>query len=295
VYDEVFPIDQAWEDHLNKGLKKLGDEKAVDGESRVATLSTSVKPTDTASKPPSCEHEWELRVPKGLTGTGHCMAFCKKCGHLRGSKPLSCEFRGRDLSILMKTSGGGDGYCPKCHGVIESKPPSKCIECELYGECDHQGAYKKDGKWCYENPSEQDLRPIIRSAQEANKILRDAGLGGFLSKDKTSNSEPSCSKCKYTCTCQDYIKQEPRIIKAKPNKLGIDTIIVNKSPLLDNEKVANPKREELLNAIRIGELGKWISEMEEKFNIEEFANKSNDRVYGVNLCLKYLKQFIKER
>ena len=25
VYDEVFPIDQAWEDHLNKGLKKLGD------------------------------------------------------------------------------------------------------------------------------------------------------------------------------------------------------------------------------------------------------------------------------
>jgi len=25
-----------------------------------------------------------------------------------------------------------------------------CNECDLYGECDHQGAYKKDGKWCYE-------------------------------------------------------------------------------------------------------------------------------------------------
>lgn len=31
----------------------------------------------------------------------------------------------------------------------DSKPPS-CNKCNLYGECDHQGAYKKDGKWCYE-------------------------------------------------------------------------------------------------------------------------------------------------
>jgi len=26
-----------------------------------------------------------------------------------------------------------------------------CNQCNLYGECDHQGAYQKDGKWCYEN------------------------------------------------------------------------------------------------------------------------------------------------
>lgn len=26
-----------------------------------------------------------------------------------------------------------------------------CNKCNFYGECDHQGAYKKDGKWCYEN------------------------------------------------------------------------------------------------------------------------------------------------
>ena len=25
-----------------------------------------------------------------------------------------------------------------------------CNECNLYNECDHQGAYIKDGKWCYE-------------------------------------------------------------------------------------------------------------------------------------------------
>jgi len=26
----------------------------------------------------------------------------------------------------------------------------KCDECQLWGECDHQGAYYKNGKWCYE-------------------------------------------------------------------------------------------------------------------------------------------------
>ena len=31
---------------------------------------------------------------------------------------------------------------------IASKP--NCNKCELYGECDHQEAYCKDGKWCYE-------------------------------------------------------------------------------------------------------------------------------------------------
>jgi len=25
-----------------------------------------------------------------------------------------------------------------------------CKDCELYRECDYQGAYQKDGKWCYE-------------------------------------------------------------------------------------------------------------------------------------------------
>jgi len=36
----------------------------------------------------------------------------------------------------------------------------ECSKCELYGECDHLGAYKKDGKWCYEKQ--------IKEEQEAN-------------------------------------------------------------------------------------------------------------------------------
>jgi hypothetical protein len=26
-----------------------------------------------------------------------------------------------------------------------------CHNCKFYGECDHQGAYQKDGKWCFED------------------------------------------------------------------------------------------------------------------------------------------------
>lgn len=34
--------------------------------------------------------------------------------------------------------------------ISEKRPKFNCSQCNLYGECDHQGAYIKDGKWCYE-------------------------------------------------------------------------------------------------------------------------------------------------
>ena len=33
---------------------------------------------------------------------------------------------------------------------ITVKEERDCNKCPLYGECDHQGAYFKNGKWCYE-------------------------------------------------------------------------------------------------------------------------------------------------
>jgi len=35
-----------------------------------------------------CEHEWEFKDPENI---GWEMVFCKKCGHLRGSKPVNEE------------------------------------------------------------------------------------------------------------------------------------------------------------------------------------------------------------
>ena len=32
----------------------------------------------------------------------------------------------------------------------KGRPEITCNECDLWGECDHQGAYVKDGKWCYD-------------------------------------------------------------------------------------------------------------------------------------------------
>ena len=40
----------------------------------------------------------------------------------------------------------------------ESKPSEgkqDCNKCDLYGECDHQGAYKINGMWCYESIREE--------------------------------------------------------------------------------------------------------------------------------------------
>ncbi|MCK4976049.1 MAG: hypothetical protein KAS36_03880 [Anaerolineales bacterium] len=36
----------------------------------------------------------------------------------------------------------------KLREILEKKD---CDDCDSYGQCDHQGAYKKDGKWCYED------------------------------------------------------------------------------------------------------------------------------------------------
>ena len=65
-------------------------------------------------------------------------------------------------------------------GTTDSKPSSN--EHNRWKELDDKIGLK--GVIRKENPSEQDSKPPIRSIQEANKILEDVGLGGFLSKDK---------------------------------------------------------------------------------------------------------------
>ncbi len=42
----------------------------------------------------------------------------------------------------------------KALGILDKKDSGgkrDCNECDLYGECDHQGAYKINDKWCYED------------------------------------------------------------------------------------------------------------------------------------------------
>jgi len=46
-----------------------------------------------------------------------------------------------------------------------------CNKCDLYGECDHQGAYQKDGKWCYEDSKHPELSPIFD-----DPLFNDNGL-----------------------------------------------------------------------------------------------------------------------
>lgn len=50
--------------------------------------------------------------------------------------------------------GNISSICQICRDK-ETKPEKDCNECEFYGECDHQGAYQLDGKWCYEPKTEK--------------------------------------------------------------------------------------------------------------------------------------------
>ena len=52
------------------------------------------------------------------------------------------------LNELYKTIQYWKKKYEECKKQIEKKD---CNECDLYGECDHQGAYQINGKWCYDD------------------------------------------------------------------------------------------------------------------------------------------------
>jgi len=105
-------------------LKKLGGEKE-DSARRIRPYSylTEVKPAGNQSensKPPCCNH------------ASHFISTMDKCP--------DCEKPSEQTVILT----------PKQIIEILDNEKMDCNKCDYYGECDHQGAYQKDGKWCYE-------------------------------------------------------------------------------------------------------------------------------------------------
>lgn len=54
-----------------------------------------------------------------------------------------------DFYIKLKDKLGG-----------ENPSEQDCGVCDSYGMCDHQGAYKRDGKWCYES-TEGMINPMM--------------------------------------------------------------------------------------------------------------------------------------
>ena len=65
-----------------------------------------------------CEHEWEFKDPENI---GWEMAFCKKCGHLRGSKP-KCSLQEALEKIRILTGCG-----KKIDGIYKDR---KCKGCQ---------------------------------------------------------------------------------------------------------------------------------------------------------------------
>ena len=110
----------------------------------------------------------------------------------------------------------------------DSTPSKYCDNCELYGECDHQGTYKKDGKWCYEDDS---------------KLLK-LSYKEFLEKTKTDEKCPI-----YKHYYFDHVGTglEYMCYKEKPKELSND--LIKLMPTVEDEYVLsadgyclNPKK-----------------------------------------------------
>lgn len=175
--DDTDPIVARQASHVySKLLNKLGGEKEVTGCPKIpAPCGVTVYATDSKlpsykyglikevynpSKPPSIFDGKHVEIQKN--------GYLKLIDDENPSEPPSCEeceFVDNRQVIIGNHCYG----CPKLKELIDIKPafpnlenpsdskPFNCSKCDWYGECDHQGAYKKDGKWCYEDQSEQEI------------------------------------------------------------------------------------------------------------------------------------------
>ena len=78
-------------------------------------------------------------------------------------------------------------YNPNSYGEKD------CKECDLYGECDHQGAYQKDGKWCYEDSKSSKFKE--HKCPKCNSILQEYHVREYMGGDEEfSLICPNCGR-----------------------------------------------------------------------------------------------------
>jgi len=125
-----------------------------------------------------------------------------------------------DLDVLLNKPSKGDGIneikiCPKCgtyykgthtstecayhSGEEDLEGKIDCNKCNLYAECDHQGAYKKDGKWCYEVLGGEKVE---RESIEGVIANESAQIKDSPPKSGDDSKPPKQSPC-----CEDCIKR----------------------------------------------------------------------------------------
>lgn len=122
----------------------------------------------------------KLSEPKSILG--HPIIYTNKemkkiLKKTKAEKKERCEWCGG--SGMFIDAFGKISDCVHCEkdglGKAEKKNPvdkellKDCNECDLYGECDHQGAYQKDGKWCYESP----IISIFEAIENLRKYVKE--------------------------------------------------------------------------------------------------------------------------
>ncbi len=153
---------------------------------------------------------------------------------------------------------------------IKVKPSERdCVirKCPSYGECDHQGAYKKDGKWCWEKPP---YDPEILEEIMASKAIPYIPLS---ERDECSHeshfisTKTECKKCKekergnkmnYQSKDQDssgkiFEGKKVKDIKIECYRIEVKALNKQLSVIIDDSKQA---LDYLIDIIRDSELSK---------------------------------------
>ena len=155
-----------------------------------------------------------------------------------------------------------DGYIGVEYGVCEVprefiKPKKRdCDKCYLYSECDHQGAYQKDGKQCYEDSGGE---------KEKNKIPDE--IKPLYYKHHFPDSKPAEPK-NLCSTCGHNFIDESKACNT------CNTLYVNWIPITEpreNDKSCSVVDQKIFHIDKIIE--EWKQKIKDlQFSIEQFED-----------------------
>ena len=217
----------------------------------------------------------------------------------KGLRPNPLEQSTSELPRKLKHDHFGADFHKR---LVKNKNPSGQIICGM-PECNEISIGIPIHGWYFcerhvseqEDPLGQDLRPIIRSAQEANKILRDAGLGGFLSKDKN----PSDLNALVKGLGEGFERQHDEIKELKEKQIHwatLENVTVCRLGIEELEEVLQELGKEFINLIddKIAHGTARLHETSAKDNIEKQLKKLGGEKYGVTLSKEKSRKELRE-
>ncbi len=95
------------------------------------------------------------------------------------------------------------------------EPKKGCNGCEFWGECDHQGAYHIDGKWCYDKEEKEPTIECYHKSINGYGFCNDCGIQNppyipLPPKEKEPEIDyKQCDNCDWTLSngCSQQVRR----------------------------------------------------------------------------------------